>query len=494
MTDIVKPWPALWSLVIGFFMILVDSTIVSVAMPAIMAGLDADITEAVWVTSAYLLAYAVPLLVTGRLGDRFGPKNVYLIGLVVFTLASVWCGLSPHVESLIIARVVQGLGAAMMTPQTMAVITRTFPPDGRGTAMGLWGSVAGVAILVGPVLGGVLVGAFGWEWIFFINVPVGIVGFVMAARLVPKLTTHSHRFDGLGVILSTVGMFCLVFGIQEGESFDWGVIVGPISVGRLVAAGVVLLVVFVVWQRLNRREPLLPLAVFRDRNFGLANVGIASMGFATTGMALPLMLFAQVARGFSATEAALLLAPMAVISGGLAPVVGKLVDRTNPKYLAAGGFACMIGGLTWLGLILTPTTPVWLLLLPTVLLGFGNAGVWAPLSSTATRNLPPRMAGAGSGVYNTMRQVGAVLGSAGIAAAMNARLALNLPGFDSTGATPEGAGELPAALRSGFASAMGESMLVPAAVLCAGFVVVWFFNAPVRAAENREWDAARGAA
>ncbi|GAB3807529.1 hypothetical protein GCM10028798_32230 [Humibacter antri] len=171
-----SPWPALWALVIGFFMILVDTTIVSVANPKIMEGLNTDINSVIWVTSAYLLAYAVPLLVTGRLGDRFGPKNMYLIGLVLFTGASLWCGLSGSIELLIVARVVQGLGAALMTPQTMAVITRTFPPNKRGAAMALWGATSGVAMLVGPLLGGVLVDGLGWEWIFFINVPVGSSG------------------------------------------------------------------------------------------------------------------------------------------------------------------------------------------------------------------------------------------------------------------------------------------------------------------------------
>jgi EmrB/QacA subfamily drug resistance transporter len=248
MENITKPWPALWALVIGFFMILVDSTIVSVATPAIMTGLDADINSVIWVMSAYLLAYAVPLLITGRLGDRFGPKNIYLIGLVVFTGASAWCGLSGDISMLIIARVLQGLGAAMMTPQTMAVITRIFPPDRRGQAMGLWGAVAGIATLAGPILGGVLVDALGWEWIFFINLPVGVIAFVLAWRLVPTLTTHRHRFDIPGVLLSAVGMFLLVFGIQEGETYHWGMIVGPISVWSLIIAGILVLAGFVGWR------------------------------------------------------------------------------------------------------------------------------------------------------------------------------------------------------------------------------------------------------
>ncbi len=191
----VRPWPALWALVLGFFMILVDSTIVSVATPAIMTDLKTDVGNVIWVTSAYLLAYAVPLLVTGRLGDRIGPKKVYLTGLALFTLASVWCGLTTSVGMLIVARVFQGLVASMMTPQTMAVITRIFPPDERGKAMSLWGATAGVATLVGPILGGVLVDALGWQWIFFLNAPIGVIGFVLAMRLVPDLPTHQHKFD-----------------------------------------------------------------------------------------------------------------------------------------------------------------------------------------------------------------------------------------------------------------------------------------------------------
>jgi EmrB/QacA subfamily drug resistance transporter len=284
--NVAKPWPALWSLVIGFFMILIDSTIVSVANPVIMESLGADINSVIWVTSAYLLAYAVPLLITGRLGDRFGPKKLYLLGLVVFTLASLWCGLAGNVETLIAARVLQGLGAAIMTPQTMAVITRIFPPDRRGAAMSIWGATAGLATLVGPILGGVLVDGLGWEWIFFINVPIGIAGFVLALRNVPTLSTHPHRFDIPGVVLSAVGLFLLVFGIQEGETYNWGTITGPVSVWGLIIAGLVVLTAFVVWQRVNKGEPLLPLGLFRDRNFSLANIGITTVGFTVTAFGM----------------------------------------------------------------------------------------------------------------------------------------------------------------------------------------------------------------
>ncbi|MFN3924887.1 MAG: DHA2 family efflux MFS transporter permease subunit, partial [Pseudarthrobacter sp.] len=421
MENVAKPWPALWSLVIGFFMILVDTTIVSVANPRIMEGLDADINSVIWVTSAYLLAYAVPLLITGRLGDRFGPKKLYLSGLVVFTMASLWCGLSGDVETLIAARVLQGLGAAMMTPQTMAVITRIFPPDRRGAAMAIWGATAGLATLVGPILGGVLVDGLGWEWIFFINVPIGIAGFILALRNVPALSTHPHRFDIPGVVLSAVGLFLLVFGIQEGESYNWGTIAGPVTVWGLIIAGLAVLGLFVVWQRFNKGEPLLPLALFRDRNFSLANIGITTVGFTVTAFSLPLIFYYQLVRGLTPTQSALMMVPMALISGGLAPVVGKIIDRVNPKFIAAAGLVLMAVALLWNSALMQPDTPILLFLLPSAILGFANAGIWAPLSTTATRNLPPRQAGAGSGVYNTTRQIGAVLGSAAIAVLIQAR-------------------------------------------------------------------------
>ncbi|MFD4423104.1 DHA2 family efflux MFS transporter permease subunit [Agromyces sp. NPDC058484] len=481
MNQTAKPWPALWALVTGFFMILVDSTIVSIANPAILDDLQTDITAVLWVTSAYLLAYAVPLLITGRLGDRFGPKRIYLIGLVVFTLASVLCGFSGSIGVLIAARALQGFGAALMTPQTMAVITRIFPPNQRGAAMGLWGAVAGVAMLVGPILGGVLVDGLGWEWIFFVNVPVGVVAFVAAWRLVPKLETHAHRFDWLGVVLSGVGMFLVVFGIQEGETYDWGTIAGPITVWGLIITGIVVLAGFVVWQRLSRAEPLLPLGLFRDRNFSLSNVAITLVGLSITAMPLPLAFYYQIARGLDPTQAALMLLPMAVISGAMSPFIGKLSDRIDPKWVAFMGFSIVAIALAWTALWLTPDMEFWMLLLPNALLGVGITGVFAPLGSSATRNLPRAQAGAGSGVYNMTRQIGSVLGSAAITALLNARLAAELPGFgDGAGGLggEAGAGGLPPQFVDGFATAMSQSLWLSVVGFAVGAAVVLFFAKP----------------
>ena len=492
-----KPWPALWALVVGFFMILIDTTIVSVANPSIMKGLDlgTDYNAVIWVTSAYLLAYAVPLLITGRLGDRFGPKNIYLVGLVIFTLASAWCGFAGDMPGggigmLITARVVQGLGAALMTPQTMAVITRIFPPDRRGAAMGLWGAVAGVATLIGPLLGGILVDTLGWEWIFFINVPVGVVAFILAMRLVPKLPTHSHSFDILGVILSAVGMFLLVFGIQEGGTYDWGVIWGPISVWGLIISGIVVLIAFVIWQAMNKKEPLLPLPLFRDRNFSLSNGAITTVGFAVTCMALPLVFYFQTVRGLTPTESALMLAPTAVFSGVLAPLMGRLIDKINPKYIAAPGLLLFAIALFLYSRMLTPDVTIWWLLIPSALMGIAMSGVWGPISATATRNLPMNQAGAGS------RQIGAVLGSASIAALISSRLAVDLPKVPGGGNVNEAAAgtELPQFLHAGFTQAMSEALLLPAAVAFLGALIVIWWAKPKPPAWGPRADAARDAA
>lgn len=477
-----SPWPGLWALVIGFFMILVDTTIVSVANPAIKADLDpatTNLDNVVWVTSAYLLAYAVPLLITGRLGDRFGPKNIYLIGLTIFTLASLGCGLSSSLGMLIAMRAVQGFGAALMTPQTMAVITRTFPPHRRGAAMGLWGATAGVATLVGPLAGGLLVDGLGWEWIFFVNLPVGVIGFVLAWMLVPSLETHPHRFDLVGVVLSAVALVLIVFGLQEGEKFDWAT-----WVWLTIGAGIGVLVVFIWSQARTRSEPLVPLDLFRERNFSIANLSIAAVGFTVTSMSLPLMFFVQLARGLTPTQAALLLVPMAVLSGALAPIAGRILDRTDPRYLLVPGLLMVSAALFWYSALMNVDTPIWAFLLPSALLGIGSAGMWGPLATTATRNLEPRQAGAGAGIYNTTRTVGSVIGSAAIAAVMQARLEANLPGSGEA-TSGFGGGTLPPQIAEGFSTAMAQAILLPAAVILVGLVAVLFLRRPQAVAADR---------
>lgn len=477
---VADPWRALWAMMVGFFMILVDATIVSVANPSIMVKLGADYDAVIWVTSAYLLGFAVPLLLAGRLGDRYGPKNLYLLGLTVFTAASLWCGLSETIEMLIAARVVQGVGAALLTPQTLSTITRVFPAERRGVAMSVWGATAGIATLAGPLAGGVLVDGLGWQWIFFVNVPIGIIGLGLAFWLVPVLPTEKRGFDLIGVVLSGVGMFMVVFALQEGQSRDWA----PWVWGTL-AGGVGCMAAFVFWQQANRKEPLVPLGIFRDRDFSLSSLGVATIGFVVTGMILPVMFYAQAVCGLSPTRAALLTAPMAIATGLLALWVGRLVDRYHPRPIIGFGFSVLAISLTWLSVEMTPTTPIWRIALPLTATGIGMAFIWSPLAATATRNLASDVAGAGSGVYNATRQVGSVLGSAGMAAFMTTRISAELP----LGAGGEGSVTgLPSVLHEPFASAMSQSLLLPAFVALLGVVAAMFllgFASPVATKSQR---------
>lgn len=474
-----NPWPALWAMLVGFFMILVDSTIVAVANPSIMDGLQiTDYDTVIWVTSAYLLAYAVPLLLAGRLGDRFGPKNLYIVGLAIFTASSLWCGLAGSIDTLIAARVMQGLGAALLTPQTLSTITRIFPPERRGVAMSLWGATAGVATLVGPLAGGVLVGRLGWEWIFFVNVPVGVIGLGLAVWLIPALPTRKHRFDIIGVALSGIGMFLVVFGLQEGQGHHWAA-----WIWAVIVAGIGFFTAFVYWQSINRNEPLIPLQMFADRDFSLSNIGVAVIGFVVTAMMLPVMFYAQVVCGLSPTRSALLIAPMAVSSGVLAPFVGQLTDRVHPRPILGFGFSVVAIALTWLSIDMTPTTPIWRLVLALTAMGVGMAFIWAPLAATATRNLPAHLAGAGSGVYNATRQVGSVLGSAGMAAFMASRISDEMPAAPADAAPSDLAVlQLPSFLREPFSAALSQSMLLPAFGALFGIVAALFvvggFGAP----------------
>ncbi len=467
-----RPWAALLALCVGFFMILVDMTIVAVAQPQIQAALHTDVNGVVWVSSAYLLTYAVPLLIAGRLGDKFGPKRVYQIGLLVFTAASVWCGLSGSIGELIAARAVQGVGAALITPQTMALITRIFPPEKRGAAMGVWGTVAGVATLVGPLVGGILTDSLGWEWIFFVNLPVGIVGLVLAAVLVPDVETHDHQFDWLGVVLSAIGLFALVFGIQDGEKYGWNG-----WIWALIGGGVAMMGLFLFWQSRIKREPLVPLSLFGDRNFSVANAGIAAMGFAMSGLIIPVMFFLQLVGGMSPTRSAVMMVPMAVLTGVLAPIVGRTLDKVHPRAIIASALLGLAVAVAWFGAIARPDTPVWQLILPLCLMGVAQAGTWAPLAATATRNLPWQQAGAGAGVYNTTRMIGSVLGAAAVGALMQTRLAAELPGMSTTD-TSGTVEQLPAFVREGFGVAMGQSLYLPAAALLVGAVVALFFVKP----------------
>jgi EmrB/QacA subfamily drug resistance transporter len=422
-----SPWSVLPPLVLGFFMIMVDTTIVNVAVPSIQKAFHAGLTDVGWVNSGYLLSFAVLMLPAGRLGDRYGPRSLFIWGLVVFTVSSAACGLAGSIGFLIGARVVQGVGAALMTPQTMAVITRVFPAKSRGAALGVWGMVAGLATIAGPVLGGVLVESWGWEWIFYVNLPVGVVALVWAVATVPHLETHKRFFDVAGSVLAVVGIFLVVFGLQEGETYDWGTIRGPISIWSLIAAGLVVLGVFVYWQHRLGEKALLPLRLFHYRNFSLADVAAFMISFAMLGIFFPLTIFLQSILGLSPLHAALVNLPASLLSGVVAPFAGRLSDRINGKWVVAAGFGCIAVSLVLVYSVLSPdvseATLVWCM----IPFGLGTGLVFSPLTNLATAGLDHRTAGAGAGAFNTIRQVGSVVGSAAIVAMLTGRLATAIP-------------------------------------------------------------------
>lgn len=393
-------------------MILLDQTVVAVATPAFQEDYGANLNQVVWVTSIYLLTFAVPLLFTGRLGDKFGQRNVYLVGMAMFTISSLACALAPTVWWLVIARAFQGLGASILTPQTMSVINRLFPRDKRGAALGVWGMVAGLATLAGPILGGFLVAAVGWRSIFLINVPIGVVSFALVWLWVPRMESAASSIDIASVFVSIAGVFALVFGLQQGPHLGW-----PWWIFVLIAVGLLLGVVFV---RLQARvaEPLIPLDIFSNHNFSLGAFSIATMGFAVAASPLPIMLYLQQAQGLSAEKAGLMLVPQALISGALSPFVGRLSDTAHPRTLSVIGFGSMVVGTAGLAVAMHADASYWWLLVPIVILGLGNGFVWSPNSATAMRDMPIPRIGAASGVYNTTRQVGSVLGAAIVGAVM----------------------------------------------------------------------------
>jgi EmrB/QacA subfamily drug resistance transporter len=449
-----NPWAVLLVVSLGFFMTLLDLTIVNIAIPNIITKLPASLDDVLWVINAYALVLAVLVITAGRLGDIIGPRIMFMGGIAVFTLASAACGLAPGAGWLIAFRAVQGLGAAMLMPQTLAIITNVFPPERRGAAFGIWGAVAGVATIAGPTLGGLLVSAFDWRAIFYVNLPIGAIVLVLAPLLIPDLRPgRRHRLDIPGVLLASAALLAICYGLVEGQKYNWGTITGIISIPLILGAGVVLLAVFLVVQKLGQQgEPLVPFAVFRDRGFSVMNLVSALLSIGMMGIFLPFTIYLQSVLGFSALKAGLAMAPASLISVFIAPVAGRMTDKMGGKYLLMGGLFLFGVGMGSLALIATPTS-AWYVFLPSLLVaGVGMGFTFAPLTTTAMRNIEPRMAGAASGVLNTVRQVGLVIGTAGVGALLQNRLADSLvsQARQRTTALP---GPIRNHLISGFASA-----------------------------------------
>ncbi len=423
-----SPWLVLSILCLGFFMILLDTTIVNIAIPSISDKLHASLSDILWILNSYILVYAVLLITAGRLGDLFGPKQLFLLGLVIFSLASAACGFAQNPTQLIIFRVIQGLGGAILTPQTLSVLTVIFPPDKRGAAFGIWGAVAGVATLTGPLLGGWLVTDFGWRWIFFVNVPVGAFTLVAAAIVMPNLRLNRrHRLDWLGTVLATGGLFLITFGLIEGQPHHWGRVWGPLTIAEVIVAGGIVMIVFFLQQRIQRDgEPLIPFQIFHDRNYSIMNYVVGSIAFGMLGLFLPLTIFLQSVLGLSALQAGLTTAPMSLISMFVAPFAGRFADRIGGKWILFLGLSLFSLGM---GILIASShlgVTRWHLLPGLIVAGFGLGLTFAPLQTIAMLNVEPRMAGAASGFINTTRQLGGVIGAAAVGALLQARLSVKL--------------------------------------------------------------------
>ncbi|OEJ95855.1 DHA2 family efflux MFS transporter permease subunit [Streptomyces thermolilacinus] len=400
-----SPWTSLIVLALGFFLTMLDVSIVNIAIPDIRDDLGASLSDVLWAVNAYVLVVAVLLITAGRLGDLYGPRRLFLVGVVVFTVFSLVCGLARNPGELIAARAFQGLGAALLLPQTMAMIVSLFPAERRGLALGVWGAVGGVAAVVGPSLGGLLVTALGWEWIFFVNVPVGVAAVVLTLLAVPDVRfDRRHRLDWGGIALASAGLFCLTFPLMEGERFGWAW-----WTLALLAAAVPAGAAFYAQQRRRQdAEPLVPFALFRDGDYRAMIVVAASVAFGIIGLMLLLTLFFQSALGFSALSAGLALAPPAVISTVLAPFAGRLTDRFDAKAILLAGLLLTAAGMTWTAAIMEVGAAWAAFLPPMVVIGLGNGLLIAPMAAVAMRGMPPQLAGAASGVLNTVRQLGPV--------------------------------------------------------------------------------------
>ena len=447
-----NPWLVLVVLTSGFFMILLDTTIVNVAIPAMSAGLNTTLDQILWVLNAYILVYAVLLITAGRLGDLYGQRNLFAIGLFIFTVASALCGLSQNATELIAARVLQGIGGAILTPQTLSIITTLFPPERRGAAFGVWGGVAGLATIAGPTVGGAIVTYVSWQWIFFVNVPIGIAALIATFAIIPDIRPgRRHGWDIMGVILATAGLFAVVFGLIEGQRYNWGEIASyGITIPELIIAGVAILAVFLVWERFQS-EPLLPLSLFRDRNFAVANWVAAAISFGMLSLFLPIVIYLQSVRGFSALTAGLTFAPMSLTSMFVAPFAGRFADKVGGKYILLAGISLFTVGFGLVTFVAGPDSTWINFLVPAIIAGAGMGMTFAPMTTIAMRNISPQMSGAASGILNTTRQLGAAIGSAVVGALLQNQLATTLHNQAVSHASA-----LPAAFRDKFVAAFSS--------------------------------------
>ena len=403
-----KKWWTLVAVSFGLFMIMLDNTIVNVALPSIQRSLHMSISSLEWIVTAYALTFAALLITGGKLGDLYGRRKMFMVGLVVFTLASLACGLAPSSGFLIGARAVQGVGAALMNPATLSIITATFPPKERGQAIGIWAGVSALALAIGPLIGGLIVDNINWHWIFYVNVPVGVLGLIVSRFVIAESrdTSHEQSIDLPGLVTSGAALLALSYALIEGNKHGWG---SPEIVGLFVAAGV-LLAAF-IWLELRQRLPMLDLGLFKIGSFAGANIVAMLVSLGMFGVFFFISLYVQNVLGFSPTKAGAVFLPMTVLIILVAPIAGRLSDRVGSRWLMGAGMTIL--GISLLLYQRITVDSSFVSLLPQLVLGgIGMALTMSPMTSAAMGAVPVDKAGVGSGVLNSFRQMGGSLGIA----------------------------------------------------------------------------------
>ena len=403
-----RKWWTLAAVAFGLFMIMLDNTVVNVALPTMEKDLHVTVSSLEWIVTGYALTFAALMISGGKLADMYGRRRIFVAGLVVFTLSSLACGFAPNAGFLIGARALQGSGAALMNPATLSIITATFPPKQRGQAIGIWAGVSALALAIGPLVGGLITENLSWNWIFFVNVPVGALGVVVSQLVIRESrdTSHEQRLDVPGLATSALGLFALSYALIEGNARGWT----SSEILGFFAAAAVLLVAFVLLE-LRQRLPMLDLSLFRIGAFAGANVVAMMVSLAMFGVFFFVSLYIQNILGYSATQAGAVFLPMTILIILVAPIAGKLSDVVGSRWL-------MGGGMTLLGVSLLLYQRVGLhsgfwTLLPAMLVGgVGMASTMSPMTAAAMGAVPVDKAGVGSGVLNSFRQVGGALGIA----------------------------------------------------------------------------------
>jgi EmrB/QacA subfamily drug resistance transporter len=401
-----RRWWTLGSLCFALFMIMLDNTVVNVALPAIQADLGISTSELEWTVAVYALTFASLLLTGGKLGDLLGRRLIFTIGLAVFTLSSLFCGLASSAPELIAARAVQGIGAALMMPATLSIISATFSVRERGTAIGIWAGVSASALAIGPLLGGVITEHISWNWIFYVNVPIGALAIVSALFVIPesKDTSHEQRLDLPGLLTSAIGLFALVYALIEANNYGWtsARILGLFVVAALALGAFIFL-------EMHQRLPLLDLSLFRNGTFAGANLVAILVTLAMFGIFVFFPIYMQTFRGWSPIQAGAALLPWTLMIVIFAPIAGRLSDRVGSRWLMAGGMTVVAICCLLLSRINLHSS-FWDLLPAFLLGGLGMSFVMTPMSAAAMGAAPVAKAGVASGVLNTFRQVGVALG------------------------------------------------------------------------------------